>query len=79
MFKSVASFSYAISSSGTFLTSFSEHLTCGNFNTLTVSITLQPVGLELFTAPSSIAPLLHRQKVCIFTLFTRLALFSYAT
>ena len=36
-----------------------------NFNTLIISITLQPVGLGLFTAPSTIVPSLHRLKPSI--------------
>ena len=62
LFKPLASFSYAIWSSATFLASCSEPWTWGNFNTLIVSITLQPVGLGLFTAPSPIVPSLHRVK-----------------
>ena len=62
LFKPLASFTYAIWSSATFLASWSEPWTCGNFNTLIVSITLQPVALGLFTAPSSIVPSLHRLK-----------------
>ena len=62
LFKPLASFSYAIWSSATFLASRSEPWTWGNFNTLIVSITLQPVRLGLFTAPSPIVPSLHRLK-----------------
>ena len=40
---------------------------------------ITPCTIWFFTGPSSIVPSLHRQKVCIFTLFTPLALFSYAT
>ena len=79
IFKPLASVSYATWSSATFLASCSEPWTYGNFNTLIVSITLHPARFGFFTAPSSIIPSLHRQKVCIFTLFTPLALFSYAT
>ena len=56
---------------------FHHSLTCENFNTLIVSIMLQPVGLGLFTAPSTIVPSLHRLKPSIFKLFTSLASFSY--
>ena len=49
------------------------------FNSLIVSITLQPVGLGLITAPSTIVPSLHRLKPSIFKLFKLLASFSYAT
>ena len=79
IFKPLASVSYATWSSATFLASCSEPWTCGNFNILIVSITLHPARFGFFTGPSSIVPSLHRQKVCIFTLFTPLALFSYAT
>ena len=41
-----------------------------------VSITLQPVGLGLFTASSPIVPSLHRLKPSIFKLFKPLASFS---
>ena len=78
LFKPLASFSYAIWSSATFLASCSEPWTCGNFNTLIVSITFQPVGLGLFTAPSPIVPSLHRLKPSISKLFKPLASFSYA-
>ena len=77
-YKPLASFSYSIWSSATFLASCSEPWTCGNFNTLIVSITLQPVGLGLFTAPSPIVPSLHRLKPSISKLFKPLASFSYA-
>ena len=40
-----------------------------------VFITLQPVGLGLFTASSLIVPLLHRLKPSIFKIFKPLALF----
>ena len=43
------------------------------FNTPMVSITLQPVGLGLFTASSPNVPLLHRLKPSIFKLFKSLA------
>ena len=66
VFKPLASFSYAIWSSATFLASCSELWTCGNFIKLIVYITLQPVGLGLFTAPSPIVPSLHRLKPSIF-------------
>ena len=79
LFKPLASFLYATWSSATFLGSCSEPWTCGNFNTLIVSITLQPVGLGLFTAPSTIVPSLHRLKPSIFKIFEPLASFSYAT
>ena len=79
LFKPLASFTYAIWSSATFLASCSDPWTCGNFNTQKVSITLHPERFGFFTRSSSIVPSLHRQKVCIFTLFTPLALFSYAT
>ena len=47
---------------------------------LIVSITkLQPVRFGFITGPSTIVPSLHRLRVCIFKLFTPLALFSYAT
>ena len=78
-FKPLPSFSNATWSSATFLASCSEPWTCGNFNTLIVSITLHPARFGFFTDPSSIVPSLHRQMVCIFTLFTPLALFSDAT
>ena len=71
--------SYAISSSATFLESCIEPWICGNFNTLILSITLQPVGLGLFTAPSTIVPSLHRLKPSICKLFKPLASLSYAT
>ena len=79
IFKRLDSFSYATWSSATFLTSCSEPRTCGNFNTLIVSITLHHARFGFFKGPSSIVPSLHRQKICIFTLFTSLALISYAT
>ena len=79
LFKPLASFTYAIWSSATFLASCSEPWTCGNFNTLIVSFMLQPVGLGLFTAPSPIVPSLHRLKPSIFKIFKPLASFSYAT
>ena len=44
-----------------------------------VSITLQPVGLGLFTAPSTIVPSLHRLKPSICKLFKPLASLPYAT
>ena len=50
-----------------------------NFNTLIISITLQPVGLGLFTAPSTIVPSLHRLKPSILKFFKPLASFSCAT
>ena len=75
LFKPLASFSYAIWSSATFLASWSEPRNCGNFNTWIVSITLQPVGLGLFTAPSTIVPSLHRLKPSIFKIFKPLASF----
>ena len=53
--------------------------TCGNFNTLIVAFTLQPVGLGLFTARSPIVPSLHRLKPSVFKLFKPLASLSYAT
>ena len=77
-FTRLASFTYAIWSSTTFLVSCSEPWTYGNFNTLIVSFTLQPVGLGLFTAPSPIVPSLHRLKPSIFKIFKPLASFSYA-
>ena len=73
LFKPLPSFSYAIWSSAIFLPSCSEPWTCGTFNTLIVSITLQPVGLGLFTAPSTIVPSLHRLKPSICKLFKPLA------
>ena len=79
LFKLLASFSYATWSSATFLASCSEPWTFGNFNTLIVSVTLHSSRFGFFTGPSSIVPSLHRQKMCISTLFTPLALFSYAT
>ena len=78
LFKLLASFSYAICSSVTFLASCSEPWTYGNFNTLIVSITLPPVGLGLFTASSPIVPSLHRLKPSIFKLFKPLASFTYS-
>ena len=78
LFTRLASFTYAIWSSATFLVSCSEPWTYGDFNTLIVSFTLQPVGLGLFTAPSSIVPSLHRLKPSIFKIFKPLASFSYA-
>ena len=78
LFKPLASLSYAIWSSATFLASCSEPWTCGNFNTLIVSFMVQPVGLGLFTAPSPIVPSLHRLKPFIFKLFKPLTSFSYA-
>ena len=80
IFIPLASFSYATWSSATFLASCSEPWTCGNFNTLReflLHYTLH--DLDYFTGPSSIVPSLHRLKVCIFILFTPLALISYAT
>ena len=79
LLKPLASFSNAIWSTATFLARCIEPWTCGNFNTLIVSITLHPARFGFFTGPLSIVPSLHRQKVCIFTLFTPLALLSYAT
>ena len=78
LFKPLATFSYAIWSSAIFLASCSEHWTCGAFNTLIVSITLQLVGLWLFTTPSPIVPSLHRLKPSICKLFKPLASLSYA-
>ena len=78
LFKRLASFSYAIWSSATFLVSCSEPWTCGNFNALIVSFMVQRVGLGLFTAPSPIVPSLHRLKPCVFKLFKPLTSFSYA-
>ena len=43
-----------------------------------VSITLQPVGLGLFTAPPPIVPSLHRLKPSICKHFKPLASLSYA-
>ena len=77
--KPLPSFTYAIWSSATFLASWSEPWTCGNFNTLIVSFMVQPTGLGLFTAPSPVVPSLHRPKPNIFKLFKSLASFSYAT
>ena len=57
LFKLLASFLHATWSSANFLASCSEPWTGGNFNTLIISITLQPEGFELFTAPSTIVPL----------------------
>ena len=65
-------------SSAIFLASWSEPRICWNFYTPMVSITLQPVGLGLFTASSPIVPLWHRLKPSIFKLFKPLASFSYA-
>ena len=79
LFTPLASFSYAIWSSATFLASCSEPWTCGNFNTIMVSITLQPVGLGLLTALSTIVPSLHRLKPSICKLFKPLASLPYAT
>ena len=78
LFKLQASFSYATWSSATFLASCSEPWTCWNFNTLIVSVTLHPSRFGFFTGPSSIVPSLHRQKMCISTLFTPPAWFSCA-
>ena len=79
LFTPLASLSYGIWSSATILSSCSEPWTCGNFNTLIVYITLQPVGLGLFTAPSTIVPSLHRLKPSICKLFKPLASLPYAT
>ena len=79
LFKPLASFSYATCISATFLASYSELWTCEYFNTLIVSIMLQPVRLGLFKAPSTIVPSLHRMKACIFKLFKPLASLSCAT
>ena len=78
LFTPLASFSYATWSSATFLASWSEPRICWNFYTPMVSITLQPLGLGLFTASSPIVPSLHRLKPSIFKLFKLLASFSYA-
>ena len=78
LFTPLASFSYATWSSATFLARWSEPWICGNFNTLIVSFTLQPVGLGIFTSPSPIVPSLHRLKPSIFKIFKPLASFSYA-
>ena len=52
----------------------------GTFNKLTVSITnITACTIWVFTGPSTIIPSLHRQRACIFKLFTPLALFSDAT
>ena len=48
----------------------------GNFNTIIVSITLLPVGLGLFTAPSTIVPSYHRLKPSICKLYKPLASLS---
>ena len=77
LFKPLASFTYAIWSSATFLASYSGPWTCGNFNTLVVSITLQPVGFGLFTTSSPIVPSLHRLEPRFFKLFKPLSSFSY--
>ena len=81
-FTLLAPCSYATWSSTTFLGSASancsEPLTCENFNTLIVSISLQRVRLGFFIAPSMIVPTLHRMKVCIFKLFKPLVSVSYA-
>ena len=79
LFKHLASFSYVTWSSATFLASNSEPWTCGNFNTLIVPISLQPVRLAFFNAPSKIVPSLHRLMACIFHLFKPVASFSHAT
>ena len=78
LFKLQASFSYSTWSSATFLASCSEPWTCWNFNTLIVSVTLHPSRFGFFTGPSSTVPSLHRQKMCISTLFTPPAWFSCA-
>ena len=78
LFTPLASFSYATWSSATFLASWSEPRICWIFYTPMVSITLQPVGLGLFTAPSPIVPSLHRLKPGIYKLLKPLASFSYA-
>ena len=44
-----------------------------------LSITLQPLQFGFFKDPSTIVPSLHRLNICIFTLFTLLASFLYAT
>ena len=44
-----------------------------------LSITVQPVQFGFFTDPLTIVPSLHRQNVCIFTLFKLLTSFLYAT
>ena len=77
LFTPLPSFSYATWSSATFHASRSEPRICWNFYTPMVSITLQPVGLGLFTASSPIVPSLHRLKPSIFKLFKPLASFSY--
>ena len=77
--KLLASLSHVTWSSATFLASWSEPRTYGNFNTWIVSITLQPVRLGLFTAPSTIVPSLLRLKPSIFKIFKPLASFAYAT
>ena len=78
LFIPLASFSCATWSSATFLPSWSEPRTCWIFYSLMVSITLQPVGLGLFTTRPPIVPSLHRLKHSIFKLFKLLASFSYA-
>ena len=55
-------------------TAFHEHAQIS-----VLSITLQPVQYGVFADPSTIVPSLHRLNVCIFTLFTPLASFLYAT
>ena len=77
LFTPLASFSYATWSSATFLASLSQRRICWNFYTPMVSITLQRVGLGLFTASSPILPSLYRLKPCIFKLFQPLSSFSY--
>ena len=76
LFTPLASFPYATWSSAIFLASYSQHWICGNFNWLLV---LSVVWFGFFTGPSTIAPSLHRPRVCIFKLFIPLASFSYAT
>ena len=72
----LASFSYATWSATTFLASYSEPWTCGNFY---YKHAFQPVQFEIFTAPSTFVPSLHRQRAYIFKHFTLLASCSYAT
>ena len=64
--KPQASFSSVTWSSAPFLTSYSEPWTCGNFNALILPISLQPVQLGFFKAPSTIEPSLHRLKASVF-------------
>ena len=75
-FKPLVSFSYAIWSTATFFSSYSEPSICGNFD---LKNALQPVWFGFFTHPSTIVPSLHQQRAHSFKLFTLLASSSCAT